>query len=152
MTNIIMFIATGAYSGYLPKAPGTWGTLVAFPIHYLIVQLPKPYYAFSLAAIFIIAIITAGMAEKIIDRKDPGLIVIDEIIGMLIALAGIGFSFFSWIIAFALFRFFDIVKPFPVSWFDKKINGGTGIVMDDVIAGFYAWIILQILLFFFGPF
>ncbi len=148
MTNIIVFIATGAYSGYLPKAPGTWGTLVAFPIHFFLIQFSTPVYFASLAAILLIAIGTAGCAEKIFDQKDPGAIVIDEIIGMLITLIGAPSHWLVMLVGFALFRFFDIVKPFPVGWVDKRLNGGTGIVLDDCVAGIYALLVLQALCYF----
>ncbi len=145
MVKLIMAIATGFYSGYLPKAPGTWGSLVAFPVHFLLTKLPAPYYFSSLFLIFIIAIITAGSAEKIMDRPDPGIIVIDEIIGMLITLINAPAHILVWLLGFLIFRFFDIVKPFPVNWFDRNIHGGTGIVMDDVIAGFYSLVCLQLI-------
>ncbi len=142
----VMFIATGFYSGYLPKAPGTWGTVVALPINLLLIQLEPKIYFTSLVAIFVISIITAGSAEKIVDHKDPGLIVIDEIIGMLIALIYVPATPLAWGMAFLIFRFFDIIKPFPISWVDKHLNGGTGIVMDDVLAGIYTLVIMQLIL------
>ncbi len=132
-----MFIATGGYIGYIPKCPGTWGTLVAFPIHFVLIQLTPTWYYSALAAILLLAIITAGMAEKIVDYADPGLVVIDEIIGMLIGLIAAPLTPLALLIAFLLFRFFDIRKPFPVGWVDTHLHGGTGIVLDDVMAGIY---------------
>ncbi|MDD5760311.1 MAG: phosphatidylglycerophosphatase A [Desulfobulbaceae bacterium] len=143
MVKPIMFIATGAYTGYLPKAPGTWGTLVALPLNLLLLQLSARGYGFALLGIFMVAIYTAGAAEKILDRKDPGAIVIDEIIGMLIALIAAPNQPLVWLMAFLLFRLFDITKPWPVSWADRHLNGGLGIVLDDVLAGAYAWLVLQ---------
>lgn len=143
MVRIILCIASGGYAGYLPKAPGTWGSLVALPIHLLLLQLPPERYFAALAAIFFLAVYTAGSAEKIMDRKDPGIIVIDEIIGMLIALIGAPVQPVFLALAFLFFRFFDIVKPWPVSWADRHLNGGLGIVMDDVLAGIYAWLVLH---------
>lgn len=143
MVKPIMFIATGAYTGYLPKAPGTWGTLVALPLNLLLLQLPGKGYAASLLLIFTLAVYTAGAAEKILDRKDPGAIVIDEIIGMLIALITAPSQPLVWFMAFLLFRLFDITKPWPVSWADRHLHGGLGIVLDDVLAGAYAWLVLQ---------
>lgn len=143
MTKLIMFIATGAYTGYLPKAPGTWGTLLALPLNLLLLRLSPKGYGLSLLAIFLIAVYTAGAAEKILDRKDPGAIVIDEIIGMLIALIAAPPLPLVWLMAFLLFRLFDIVKPWPVSWADRHLNGGLGIVMDDLLAGGYAWLVLH---------
>lgn len=145
-----MAIASGLYTGYLPIAPGTWGTLVAFPLHLLLVRLsPGGYYA-SLAIIFIVAVLTAGSAEKILDRGDPGIVVIDEIIGMLIGLIGAPTKALPLIIAFFLFRFFDILKPFPANWVDAHLHGGLGVVLDDVIAGIYTLIVMQLLKFWLG--
>lgn len=149
MIKLILFIATGAYAGYLPKAPGTWGTLVALPLNLLLLKLSPTNYWISLLGVFLVAVYTAGAAEKILDRKDPGSIVIDEILGMLIALIAAPPLPLVWLIAFLLFRFFDIVKPWPVSWADRHLNGGLGIVLDDVLAGAYAWLILQGFLFVF---
>jgi phosphatidylglycerophosphatase A len=143
MVRLIMFIATGAYTGYLPKAPGTWGTLLALPLNLLLLLLPGQGYAIALAVILVLAVYTAGAAEKILDRKDPGAIVIDEIIGMLITLIGAPANPVVWLMAFLLFRLFDITKPWPVSWADRHLNGGLGIVMDDLLAGGYAWLCLQ---------
>ena len=139
-----MFIATGFGSGYLPIAPGTWGSLVALPIHFMLIRLSPQYYYISLALIFLIAVATAGSAEKILDRKDPGAVVIDEIIGMLITLIGAPTTPLAWGSAFLLFRLFDIWKPFPASWADRHLNGGFGIVLDDVIAGGYALLCMQV--------
>jgi len=143
MVQLILCIASGGYTGYLPKAPGTWGSLVALPIHFLLTRLAPERYWAALVGIFLLAVYTAGSAEKIIDRKDPGIIVIDEIVGMLIALIAIPASPVLWVAAFLLFRFFDIVKPWPVSWADRHLNGGLGVVMDDVLAGVYAWLALH---------
>ncbi len=147
MVQLIMFIATGAYTGYLPKAPGTWGTLVALPINLLLIWLSPAGYGLALLMILLVAVYTAGAAEKILDRKDPGAIVIDEIIGMLITLIAAPPQPLIWLMAFLLFRLFDIAKPWPVSWADRHLNGGLGIVLDDVLAGGYAWLTLHGLLF-----
>lgn len=147
MTRLTMFIATGFGAGYLPKAPGTWGSLAALPLHFLLSQLSATAHGIALASLFFIAVITAGMAEKIIDRKDPGIIVIDEIIGMLVTLIGAPATPLAWAAAFLFFRFFDIAKPFPVSWIDRRVNGGLGIVMDDIFAGLYSFLALHLLLY-----
>ena len=146
MDRLAMLIATGCYSGYLRPCPGTWGTLVAFPIHLLLIQLPSSLYFASLAFILLAAIISAGMAEKIVDLSDPSIVVIDEIIGMLVGLVAAPLSLGSFVIAFAIFRFFDILKPFPVGWLDRHLHGGFGIVLDDVMAGIYTLASMQLLL------
>ncbi len=139
-----MFIATGAYSGYLPKAPGTWGSLVGVLLWLLgLHKLDPATYAIMLTGILLIGTTAAGAAEKIVDQGDPGLVVIDEILGQLIALALVPCHPLTALTGFALFRFFDILKPFPVSWFDQRIHGGLGIMLDDVMAGIYALLVLQ---------
>lgn len=145
MDRLFMALATGFGLGYLPKAPGTWGTLLALPIHYLIVQLPVQGYAAAIALIIVIAILSAGAAEKIVDRPDPGLVVIDEVAGMLVAMVAIPAHPLAWLLAFLLFRLFDIWKPFPVNFFDQRCHGGLGIVLDDLMAGLYAFAVLQLL-------
>lgn len=145
MTTLIMALATGLYTGYLPKAPGTWGSLVALPLHLMLIRLEPLAYGLSLAGFILLAIMIAGSAEKICDRKDPGIIVIDEIAGMLIALIAAPPDFRGWLLAFLLFRLFDILKPFPIGWIDRRVQGGVGIVLDDLMAGLYTLIIIQVL-------
>jgi len=144
MDRLFMTIATGFGAGYLPKAPGTWGSLLALPLHFFLRQLAPGHYALALGGIFFLAVITAGQAEKILDRKDPGVVVIDEVIGMLITLIGAPNNPLIWLLGFGLFRFFDIFKPYPIRIIDQRINGGMGIVLDDVLAGMYSLIVLQI--------
>lgn len=140
-----MFLATGFYSGNLPKAPGTWGSLMALAPWFFMRNMPLQSYLILLAVIFVVGCLLAGSAEKILDQADAGPIVIDEFVGMFITLAAAPNHPAAWIIGFLFFRFFDILKPFPCSWFDTHIHGGFGIMMDDVIAGFYALICLQLL-------
>ncbi len=145
-----MFIATGAYSGYLPKAPGTWGSIVGVLLWLPLRNLAIGPYAAVVAALFVIGTIAAGAAEKIVDRGDPGLVVIDEIVGLLIALALVPHHPLPVLAGFLLFRLFDILKPFPVGWLDQHIHGGMGIMLDDVVAGLYAFIVLQLAIKLFG--
>lgn len=145
MDKIIMFLATGFYSGNLPKAPGTWGSLMALVPWFFMRNMPLPSYLTLVAVIFVVGCLLAGSAEKILDQADAGPIVIDEFVGMFITLAAAPSHPAAWIIGFFLFRFFDILKPFPCSWFDTHIHGGFGIMFDDVIAGLYALICLQLL-------
>jgi len=146
MDRLIMFIATGAWTGYLPKAPGTWGSLLGVGIWALLFKVEPITYAIVAAALFVVGTACAGSAEKIVDHGDPGIVVIDEILGQLIALAWAPLHPLVALAGFALFRFFDILKPFPVNWLDKHIHGGLGIMLDDVIAGLYALLVLQIFL------
>lgn len=145
MNKLIMALATGLYVGKIAKAPGTWGSLAAFLPWLLIKDLPLPTYLILLATLFVIGFFVSGSAEKILDSPDAGCIVIDEILGMFITLAMAPDHPAAWFLGFVLFRIFDIFKPFPVSWFDQKIHGGIGIMMDDVIAGLYALLCLQLI-------
>jgi phosphatidylglycerophosphatase A len=149
MNNVIMAIATGLYVGKIPKAPGTWGSLAAFLPWFLIKDVELPIYLAIIVALFILGFFTAGSAEKILNSPDSGSIVIDEIVGMFITLILAPTHPAAWILGFVYFRIFDIFKPFPVSWFDTHIHGGIGIMMDDVIAGIYALICLQLTWFLF---
>lgn len=145
MTTIILALATGLYTGYLPKAPGTWGSALALPLHFLLIRLAPTNYFLSLGVIVTLAVLSAGAAEKILDTKDPGVVVIDEVAGMLITLIGAPNNPFVWAIGFCIFRFFDIAKPFPIRFIDQRFNGGIGIVLDDVMAGIYSLIVLRII-------
>jgi len=145
MDKVIMAIATGLYSGYLPKAPGTWGSLVGLLLFFLLHTLSLPVYLAIVAGLFLVGSFAAGEAEKIMDHKDPGLVVIDEIVGMLITMIGVPAAPLTMTLGFILFRIFDITKPFPIHLVDQRLHGGVGIMLDDVIAGIYSLIILQVL-------
>lgn len=145
MNQILMALATGFYVGFLPVFPGTWGSAAALIPYYFARSLSLPSYLLMLAALFIIGFFSSGAAEKMLNRADAGPIVIDEILGMLITLMFAPAHPLYWLLGFVLFRFFDILKPFPVSWFDTHIHGGIGIMMDDVMAGLYAMTTLHLI-------
>ena len=146
MYTLIMLIATGCYSGYLPKAPGTWGSLVGLLLFLLLQPLDLLPYLTVVLVLFIAGTLAAGEAEKILDNRDPGVVVIDEIVGMLITMSGVPLTPLTLLLGFVLFRFFDIAKPFPVNFFDSRFHGGLGIMLDDVVAGLYSLVFLHILL------
>ena len=141
----MMFIATGFYSGYLPKAPGTWGSLVGLLLFFLLHTLTLQIYLAVVAGIFVLGTFAAGEAEKIMDRKDPGLVVIDEIVGILITMIAIPATPLTMALGFILFRIFDIWKPFPIRLIDQRFHGGLGIMLDDIVAGIFSLVILQVL-------
>ena len=149
MNRLIMAVATGLYIGNIPKAPGTWGSVAGLLLWLLFKDVTLLTYIAITAAAFVVGFFAAGSAEKILDRPDAGSIVTDEIVGMFITLTLAPAHPAAWLLGLALFRLFDITKPFPVSWFDTHIHGGIGIMMDDVMAGIYALISLQVLWYFF---
>ena len=151
MDRFYMFIATGGGSGYLPGAPGTWGSLVGVLLWLGLGRLRLAAYLATLLALLVMGVIAAGAAEKIVDRPDPGLVVIDEIVGQLIVLTGAPMQPLVLLAGFVLFRFFDILKPFPAGWLDRHIHGGLGIMLDDAMAGLYGLLVLQAGLHFLGP-
>ncbi|PIE71813.1 MAG: hypothetical protein CSA22_00990 [Deltaproteobacteria bacterium] len=146
--QVIECIATGAFSGYAPVAPGTAGSLVGIPIWALFTWTLGPFYAAAVAGLIILAIWSADEMALQMDMKDPGCVVIDEIAGMVITLSGISFSVSGVVIGFLLFRVFDVFKPFPAGFLEKRFSGGTGIVLDDIAAGIMANLTLHLILLF----
>jgi len=144
--NLVLFVASGAYVGVIPVASGTFGTLVALPLWCLFNQLPVGLYLVLLSLLILVAFWSAGEAEKILHQADSGVIVIDEIVGFLLTTVLISFSWPRFIAAFLLFRFFDILKPFPVNWCDENLHGGFGVVVDDLVAGIMAAVVLRLLI------
>jgi phosphatidylglycerophosphatase A len=145
MDRLILFIATGFGSGYLPKAPGTWGSLVGVALWFGLRDLAVLPYLGVAAALFVVGTLCAGSAEKIVDRADPGLVVVDEIVGQLLALLAAPHHPVAVLLGFLAFRVFDILKPFPAGWLDRHIHGGLGIMLDDVVAGLYSLLVLQLI-------
>lgn len=149
MRTLILFLATGAYSGYAPVASGTVGSLVALPLIFLSLQLWHLSPALQVI-VLVLAIISAcwvaGAAEQYLGEHDSGKIVVDEIVGFLTATALLELTLQRLIIAFFLFRLFDILKPPPARYFDQHVLGGAGVVLDDVCAGIYANLIVRVLL------
>lgn len=148
LTHPVAFIATWFGSGLMPKAPGTWGTLAAMPFAYLI-ALSAGTNALIPAAIIAFAIGTwaAGAYAIASGKPDPSEVVIDEVAAIWLVLAFTPFTFFGWALAFAAFRLFDVMKPWPVSLADAKLHGGFGIMFDDIVAAIYAMLALHILLY-----
>jgi phosphatidylglycerophosphatase A len=143
--NRIFFLlfGTGLGSGYFPLAPGTVGTVIGIVLCWCFSRFSPFLYLITLISFIFFSAWIADRSERLLHQKDPRIIVIDEIAGMLVTMFLIPFSTLYAGIGFLLFRLFDIVKPFPVGWLDKNLSGGWGIVLDDVAAGIYANLILQ---------
>ncbi len=147
--NILEFFATWLYSGKSPFAPGTCGSLATLPFIYALAYFYGIFAVIAFAIIVsFIGIPIAGRYAQALKIKDPGQIVIDEVAGQSIALIFAGTNLILFAIAFALFRLFDISKPWLVGWADTKLNGGLGIMLDDVFAGIFAGILVAILQFY----
>ena len=133
--------------GYLPIAPGTWGSLAALVVWFLIIESTSTItFIAAIIIIFILGVYTSSITEIYLAKKDPSVIVIDEWVGQWIALIFLPKSLIWGIVAFVLFRLFDIWKPYPIKTLDK-MSGGWGIMLDDVVAGIYALLVINILRF-----
>lgn len=147
LKNPLHFLSLGFGSGLSPFAPGTFGTLAAIPLYLLIQPLPLAGYLFITLAGLVIGFYLCGETARALGVHDHGGIVWDEIIGYLITMVAVPLHWY-WIIAgFILFRLFDIFKPWPIKWIDRRITGGVGIMLDDVLAGIFAWTGLQLLIY-----
>lgn len=143
----LCFLAFGFGSGLAPFAPGTFGTLVALPLAFVLILLGIDglLLAFLCVALFMWGIRICGYAEKESGVADHGGIVWDEIVAMMFILAFVPFKWDSWLMAFIGFRLIDAWKPWPVRWFDEKLSGGLGIMADDMVAAvmtlFIFWLV-----------
>jgi len=144
--NPIHFLAFGFGSGLLPKAPGTWGTVAAIPIYLLIASYPLWLYLLITTILIAFAIYASEVTSRDLGVHDHSGIVIDEIVGYLVTMIALPVDWFWMLGGFILFRIFDVWKPFPIRWIDRHVKGGFGIVLDDLLAGVFAWIVLQVAL------
>ena len=137
------FLGLGFGSGLAPKAPGTFGTLVAIPLYYLMCDLPLVWYLAIIVAGFIAGVWICQQSADWLGSDDPSAVVWDEIIGYLITMIAAPTGWQWVVLGFVLFRFFDILKPWPISLADRALHGGFGIMVDDVIAGVFALVCVQ---------
>jgi len=150
MRRFILFLSSNAGLGYFPVAPGTVGTLAGIPAFFFLADLPAPLYAATWTGLLFLAFWTAGEAGRIYGIVDDGRIVIDELVGYLVTVAFLPFSWPAALLGFIFFRIFDITKPPPASWFDRRMKNGYGVVLDDVMAGLYGAAALRITLWVMG--
>lgn len=140
--KLILFAATGGFVGKIPFAPGTFGTLVGIPFAWVLVFMPGAYHGVYMTALMLVAVYIADHAEKILKKKDPGCIVIDEIAGFVIAMSMVPVKVSTLVAGFFIFRFFDVLKPFPARYFEQNFSGGAGVVLDDIMAGVLSALVL----------
>ncbi|WP_298941493.1 phosphatidylglycerophosphatase A [uncultured Psychromonas sp.] len=161
LSNPIHLAAVGFGSGLAPKAPGTFGTLAAVPLFYLLAMLSIESYIAVLVVTSFAGFWFCHVTSDAMGVHDHKAIVWDEFVGYWITMLPVLFFYpdlnntmdipFIWIaIGFALFRFFDVLKPFPISWLDKKVHGGFGIMIDDIVAGVFAAIGLLLIIQYWG--
>lgn len=139
---IVKTIGTFFYVGYLPLIPGTFGSIAGLAVFYLV---KNCIFGYS-SAIIILAVsgfLVCGKAEEVFNKKDPRYVVIDEVVGMLLALIFLPYDIRLVLIGFFLFRLFDTLKPFPAGWLERR-HGSIGIMSDDIAAGLYTNIVLQV--------
>ena len=145
MRRLALLLATWWGVGYVPRAPGTAGTIAAIPFYFLLRLLPLYGYLACVLGIGLVACWAAGEAERIFQEQDSKRIVIDEAVGFFITMTALPPTWPYLIGGFCLFRCFDILKPPPIRLIERKVKGGYGVVLDDVLAGIYAQISLRII-------
>ena len=145
LSSPIQFLALGFGSGLAPKAPGTFGTVAAIPLFYVMSDLSVSVYAAIVLFMTVVGVYICGKAADEVGVHDHPAIVWDEIVGYLITMLMIPWSWHSVLVGFVLFRIFDIFKPWPISYVDKHCHGGFGIMFDDVLAGVAALVCMHII-------
>ncbi|HEY8279009.1 MAG TPA: phosphatidylglycerophosphatase A [Bdellovibrionota bacterium] len=140
--------ATFFYVGRSPKAPGTMGSIAALPLAWYVWQLEKPVAWIVVLFVFVAGVAGAAVVHKRTGQSDHQSIVVDEVVGILITTSVAGHSWQHFLLAFVLFRIFDIWKPWPASWVDRNWHTPVGTMMDDVVAAAMATVILFLILFF----
>ncbi|WP_100641368.1 phosphatidylglycerophosphatase A [Marinobacter salexigens] len=130
----VHLLAFGFGSGAMPRAPGTWGSLAAIPLWYGFAWLPPAAYWLVVAVAFVVGIWLCGKTAADLKVHDHGGIVWDEFVGMWIALGLFPDQIYGVLLVFLIFRFFDVIKPWPINWLDERLPGGLGIMVDDAVA------------------
>ena len=145
LTNPIHLLAFGFGSGLAPKAPGTFGTLAAVPLYFALAPLSLPLYLLIVVASFAFGVWICDITSKDLGVHDHPGIVWDEFVGLWVTLIAAPAGWWWVAVGFLLFRLFDIWKPWPIGWADRRVSGGFGIMLDDLIAGLYGLAVLQAL-------
>jgi phosphatidylglycerophosphatase A len=149
-TDPYCFLGFGFGTGLAPIAPGTFGTLAAIPLYLALSGLSAPLYGAIVVGLFLIGVPICQRCEDRLGVSDHGGIVWDEIVGYLITLTAVPFSWPAAGLGFVLFRIFDILKPWPIKRLDRTLHGGFGVMLDDAVAGLFAAACLHLLLPFIG--
>jgi phosphatidylglycerophosphatase A len=147
---LVLALATWGGVGFLPFMPGTWGTLAALPLWYHLAQTGPWGYGLGVAALIILGLKVAGPAQAILGRTDHPAIVVDEVAGLLITLAGVPPTWEHAALGLVIFRTLDILKPLPSRRFGEGGNGGLEVMADDVAAGVMGRVALEVVMIFWG--
>ena len=145
LKNPLHLLAFGFGSGLAPFAPGTFGTVVGVGLYWLLAGLSLPYYLLVLVVVSVAGIWICDRTAKDLNTHDHPGIVWDEIAGYLVTMIAAPAGWQWMLIGFLLFRFFDVLKPWPISWLDRRVEGGLGIMVDDLLAGVFSLVLLQLL-------
>ena len=146
LANPVDLLALGFGSGLAPKEPGTFGTLAAVPLVYLMLWLDVTSYSVITAVCAVLGIYICRSAADKMGVHDHPAIVWDEFVGLMFTMWALPANLGLLVLGFLVFRIFDILKPWPISWLDKRLHGGSGIMLDDVLAGIASNIVLQLIL------
>ena len=146
LKNPIHLLALGFGTGCAPMMPGTIGTLIGILFYLPMQTLSWPFYVGITVVLFSLGVWLCDVTARHLGVHDHGGIVWDEIVGFLITMTAVPPDWRFVLLGFVLFRLFDIWKPWPISWLDRKLSGGLGIMSDDVLAGIYALLVLQIII------
>jgi len=149
LKNPVHFLSLGFGSGLAPWAPGTFGTLAAIPLYLLLQPLPLIVYLMVTLATLLLGFYLCGETARALGVHDHSGIVWDEIVGFFITMIAVPLDWKWVLVGFVLFRLFDIVKPWPIKWIDSGVSGGLGIMLDDVLAGIFAWVGLQVIIYYY---
>lgn len=145
LTNPWVFVSAGFGSGMIRPAPGTWGSVFGVLVWwYALAGLAWPIQLLATVLVFALGTWTTSKVIEQYGVHDPGAVVVDEVVGVWLALLMVPQSLPMVALGFGLFRFFDIVKPWPVSWADRSVPGAFGVMLDDVLAGLLACLVLQV--------
>jgi phosphatidylglycerophosphatase A len=143
LDSLSRFVATGLGSGYSPVAPGTAGSIVGLLLFLPLARVGWPWQLAATAAVALVGALAAGRVARAVGRKDPGLVVVDEVAGQWVTFLALPFTPVIALAGFLLFRLMDIVKPWPARDLER-LPGGWGIMADDVAAGIYAHLLLRV--------
>lgn len=142
----VHLLSLGFGAGLAPKAPGTFGTLVGIPAVLLFAPLGVNAYLGVVVFFALLGVFLCGETGKALKKHDDPAIVWDEIVGFMMTMIAVPVSWQSLLLAFVLFRFFDIRKPWPIRWLDRNVSGGLGVMLDDIVAGLFSLVIIHALI------